>query len=297
MIVFLVCSFLLLSMCITLLSLALFLIPGFLYNFCTCVVYTVEFLINIIAFVCEVLIFVGIALLDIFEVVARGGQCIAPYVHLATSYAAENVRVYSRERFAHPIQKKIEEEQETGSNLVQNFVHYVVANNGGFLIVAWASSLTFYLVYLEHQLKRAQQKPEDEDVDDDKREHAADARNEQIVDNDDTNIAGGVFIPNTFQNRIPSDRPQNARVDGSTTRNRSFRTDVAGDVNHSDFDHHDDQVCVVCLDRARATAVFPCGHTHMCELCTRNVMLDRARCPICQQRVMEYRPVLLQYKQ
>ncbi|WAR31267.1 hypothetical protein MAR_033809 [Mya arenaria] len=39
-------------------------------------------------------------------------------------------------------------------------------------------------------------------------------------------------------------------------------------------DDVDDGLCVVCLDNERAAAVFPCGHTHMCEACTRNVMVS-----------------------
>ncbi|KAH3796198.1 hypothetical protein DPMN_149766 [Dreissena polymorpha] len=282
MIVFLVCSFLLLSMCTTLLSLAFFSIPGFLYNFCTFMLDAIEFLIHLVTFGFEVLILVGGGLLDIIDGFTRGGQGMGIYVYRAA---------------------------ETGSKLVQNFVYFVqhvVANYGGYFIAAWAGFLAFWANLISarvgnHQT-RAEEDPEEEDVDDVQREHAADARNErvrigprnrlypdlrefvgdrgyeQIVDNNDTYI---------------NDRPQNARVECGALRNRNVRNDVVGDVNHSDFDHHDDRLCVVCLDRTRTTAVFPCGHTHMCELCTRNVMLERARCPICQQRIMEYRPVFL----
>jgi len=56
---------------------------------------------------------------------------------------------------------------------------------------------------------------------------------------------------------------------------------------------NDSNLCAVCLARQRGVAVFPCGHTHMCLACTRDVMRARRRCPICQTDIEEYRVVYL----
>lgn len=76
-------------------------------------------------------------------------------------------------------------------------------------------------------------------------------------------------------------------------------------LNDNDVHHGDDYVrvdrnvgfdvreCIVCFDRERRTAVFPCGHTNMCEQCTRSVMIGSNRCPVCQRIIAEYRNIYL----
>lgn len=64
----------------------------------------------------------------------------------------------------------------------------------------------------------------------------------------------------------------------------------SGRLNHTDDDLRQ---CIVCLDRERGVAIFPCGHTHMCLACTRDVMRARRRCPVCQTDIEEYRTVFL----
>lgn len=79
-------------------------------------------------------------------------------------------------------------------------------------------------------------------------------------------------------------------------RNDSIPSTVTNEASFSngpDQGNSDLSLCIVCLDRARGVAVFPCGHTHMCLACTRDVMRARGRCPVCQTDIEEYRTVFL----
>ena len=58
-------------------------------------------------------------------------------------------------------------------------------------------------------------------------------------------------------------------------------------------DRTEDNSCVVCLDRQRNTAVFPCGHAHMCTQCVEVIKNKIKRCPTCQSRIQEYRRIYL----
>lgn len=55
----------------------------------------------------------------------------------------------------------------------------------------------------------------------------------------------------------------------------------------------DNRMCIVCMEHDRSTAVFPCGHTHMCSECLQNVMQLNGMCPICQRRILEYRTIYI----
>lgn len=55
----------------------------------------------------------------------------------------------------------------------------------------------------------------------------------------------------------------------------------------------DSSYCVVCFERDRDTAVFPCGHTHTCMQCTLAVRRQNNLCPICQQNIREHRRVFV----
>ena len=58
-------------------------------------------------------------------------------------------------------------------------------------------------------------------------------------------------------------------------------------------DRTEDNSCVVVLDRQRNTAVFPCGHVHMCTQCVEVIMYKIKRCLTCQSRIQEYRRIYL----
>ncbi|KAL4218804.1 hypothetical protein ACF0H5_021392 [Mactra antiquata] len=65
------------------------------------------------------------------------------------------------------------------------------------------------------------------------------------------------------------------------------------DMNRNQMDDNDERLCVICFNRERNVAVFPCGHTWLCEPCTNNVMQRNRLCPVCQTRISEYRTVYI----
>lgn len=56
---------------------------------------------------------------------------------------------------------------------------------------------------------------------------------------------------------------------------------------------NDNRICVVCFERDRDTALFPCGHTHTCMQCTLAITRNNNLCPLCQQRIREYRRIFV----
>ncbi len=52
-------------------------------------------------------------------------------------------------------------------------------------------------------------------------------------------------------------------------------------ADDSDDDH---RVCVVCLERAKSTALVPCGHMCLCDSCASAKGLKK--CPICRADVV-----------
>ncbi|XP_046547702.1 probable E3 ubiquitin-protein ligase LUL4 [Haliotis rubra] len=52
-------------------------------------------------------------------------------------------------------------------------------------------------------------------------------------------------------------------------------------------------LCVICLDRERNAAVFPCGHTHLCLTCVKRLREENGLCPMCQRHIQEYREVFV----
>lgn len=57
--------------------------------------------------------------------------------------------------------------------------------------------------------------------------------------------------------------------------------------------HADDRQCIVCFERVRNAAIFPCGHAQMCEQCTRNIMTGNNLCPVCKRMIAEYRTIYI----
>ena len=51
--------------------------------------------------------------------------------------------------------------------------------------------------------------------------------------------------------------------------------------------------CVICFERERDTAIFPCGHTHTCLQCTLAIKKRNNLCPICQQNIGEHKRVFV----
>ncbi|KAF4386443.1 uncharacterized protein LOC115699578 [Cannabis sativa] len=47
-----------------------------------------------------------------------------------------------------------------------------------------------------------------------------------------------------------------------------------------------DWVCCVCMERSKGAAFIPCGHT-FCRVCSREMLINRGSCPICNRTILE----------
>ncbi|KAG8494370.1 hypothetical protein CXB51_012084 [Gossypium anomalum] len=47
-----------------------------------------------------------------------------------------------------------------------------------------------------------------------------------------------------------------------------------------------DSMCCVCMGRKKGAAFIPCGHT-FCRMCSRELWLNRGRCPLCNRSILE----------
>ena len=96
--------------------------------------------------------------------------------------------------------------------------------------------------------------------------------------------------------RLPTCRQKRAgnlvHIDSDTESDTVLELDSSNTKKHK-TDRTEDNSCVVCLDRQRNTAVFPCGHAHMCTQCVEVIMNKIKRCPTCQSRIQEYRRIYL----
>ncbi|XP_062584268.1 E3 ubiquitin-protein ligase cblA-like [Saccostrea cucullata] len=80
------------------------------------------------------------------------------------------------------------------------------------------------------------------------------------------------------------------------TRNEngnSSRNNTTAVRRRQRYDNVDNSICVVCFERQRNAAVFPCGHLHLCTECVESIMTRTKVCPTCQSSIQEYRRVYL----
>lgn len=82
-----------------------------------------------------------------------------------------------------------------------------------------------------------------------------------------------------------------ADVNGRNSLSRTINTTVVR--RRHIRDDVEDTVCVVCFDRQRNAAVFPCGHLQLCTQCVESIMTRTKCCPTCQSDIEEYRKVYL----
>ena len=45
--------------------------------------------------------------------------------------------------------------------------------------------------------------------------------------------------------------------------------------------HHDETLCVVCMDSSRDTLLVPCGHVVLCSGCAQRIADSFKECPMC----------------
>ncbi|KAK3088291.1 hypothetical protein FSP39_017164 [Pinctada imbricata] len=70
-------------------------------------------------------------------------------------------------------------------------------------------------------------------------------------------------------------------------RNQNMR------LQHRHTQRQNCYTCIVCMERERNIAVFPCGHMQLCALCFDNIMRNNSLCPVCQNHIDESRKVYL----
>ena len=115
--------------------------------------------------------------------------------------------------------------------------------------------------------------------------------------------------------QLPDRRKTRQRLGHLNFRSENTDTESSGSCYSSDTEEHEtegsssfinsagvrrrrhsrteDNLCVVCLDRQRNTAVFPCGHLHLCTQCVELIMNKKKNCPTCQSDIQEYRRVYI----
>lgn len=55
-----------------------------------------------------------------------------------------------------------------------------------------------------------------------------------------------------------------------------------------DEDEADDEMCVVCMARAREIVLVPCGHLVLCKVCCDHILANKALCPVCNVDIIEH---------
>ena len=94
----------------------------------------------------------------------------------------------------------------------------------------------------------------------------------------------------------------------SINRENSVQEHIGNDNNHNGMGRRnlfsqqkmwqfsegmENKNCVICFERERDTAIFPCGHTHTCLQCTLAIKKRNNLCPICQQNIGEHKRVFV----
>lgn len=120
---------------------------------------------------------------------------------------------------------------------------------------------------------------------------------QEVPDYDDYNDVRRNIGDNDDMHRQRGHTPQRLYPDLTDFNDNSEQFEDNSDDDyvhvHTNRNHDDDQQCIICFERVRNAAIFPCGHAQMCEQCTRRIMMGRNLCPICQRRIVEYRKIYL----
>ena len=80
-----------------------------------------------------------------------------------------------------------------------------------------------------------------------------------------------------------SSRRSSRRARSSTTRSAAAAAGPSAEADDSD----DSNLCVVCLDGARAYVAVPCGHKALCGNCAPCFEGGRKECPLCRHTVKQ----------
>jgi hypothetical protein len=53
------------------------------------------------------------------------------------------------------------------------------------------------------------------------------------------------------------------------------------------------EICVICMDKERETAMNPCGHVLCCVQCSEIIFRKNPKCPICQRKLQAYTKLII----
>ena len=53
------------------------------------------------------------------------------------------------------------------------------------------------------------------------------------------------------------------------------------------YGDNEDPDCCICLDNAKDSAFYPCGHYYCCGTCANTLLIQRMTCPICRAQIQQ----------
>ncbi|XP_050419052.1 uncharacterized protein LOC126832344 [Patella vulgata] len=91
----------------------------------------------------------------------------------------------------------------------------------------------------------------------------------------------------------PNQNPSEPQETNNIDRNSESSSDDTD--AEADFSGHEENsnLCTICMEENRCVATFPCGHTHLCFSCVRQIMASTKNCPICIEKIQEFKQIYL----
>lgn len=269
-------SFLTFSVCTVSLLIAFF-VPGFFSNLCSLTVQFLEMSVIVGSFLAEVAMFLFDVTLEVIDGALYVYNQMQPHV----------VRVFHDIKYMLPV---------LWSDTV-HFVNYVRVECWNFfrhqtqaLLGIWALLLATVWTFTGRRrayynnVYRGNQPPGDN----------VPQRNEAFYRDEGPNNYHNRLYPNLEDIDVNYyDRNDDIPAQGNSASSTTYPRHRQVTPSAPPMDSNDESLCVVCLDKNRRVAVFPCGHTHTCLACTRDILRDNKRCPVCQTDIVEYRTVFL----
>lgn len=254
---------------------ALAVVPSLCYTFYQVAVFTFDIAVGAVAFYWTIMMFVFDILKELSRIVRPVFTHVMPVVYFYARDIYENVKGVVIEAWR---------------NLRQG-------EEG--LMVMWGAVVACIYFYWNQILEAFRARPDGQvQVRNETNEDHNDGPNNQRPARnrlypDLTDIDNYINNNEVNQNNINQNEQINRDNDDLRRRNdgvnqRHFYPQLNGDQNGTE-----NRNCVVCFERERDTAVFPCGHTHTCMQCTLAIKRRNNLCPICQQGIREHRRVFV----
>ena len=266
---------------------ALVVVPSLCYTFYHVMVVLIDIISSLITFYWNLLLFITGFIKEIIRIVGPVFRDVTPvFVYFARDMWT-TVRGISLE-------------------LWRNFQLLAAQGEEG-LMLAWGTFVTFAYFYWNQilQIVRENNQRDENDIDQDNNERPNRNRlypdldeidnyinNNRVVNNNIVDDNNRVDRNNTNENANGDDNAWMRLNDGLHQRRLYPQLDDNTPSGHGGGDI-DNRRCVICFERDRNTAVFPCGHTHTCLQCTLAITRRTGLCPMCQQRIREHRRIFV----